>query len=377
MKTFHLHGPTWAFFTPEQMYGEEAKLRSTNLNYQNADLYILTKMRKVFFDESKTRVTSDGHVLVEIKVGNPKSKTYEIKKLSIPLVLFTYEIPSVKETFKSMEHCFFNILYNQYAPKSKLKLKTFELAKKLHSLGFLPLKLLFRYMKYIYSTEIRVSHENLYEINVYDPIIECTTNNAKAEEYQNKYPKKYALNNTGWDLTKRSTIAFDKLPGFTDSYNSTYKIDQIVNLFNIDVGGQEILYIGKTEQEDFNRLLPHDKLNMINARHLRNDFESNVIHLLGFQYFDSISTLQNKSIISKPDAITIAEASLINYFKPKENTHYVKNDGIQKWKHRKLLKTKKFTCIKLLLDIDGQYTKFYTKHLNHEGKNSHDLDIKL
>ncbi|MDO6575110.1 hypothetical protein, partial [Staphylococcus pasteuri_A] len=96
-----------------------------------------------------------------------------------------------------------------------------------------------------------------YEVSVYDPIIECTTDNEKAKLARQKNPRRYELNDANWDLEKKKEVNFDELPGFNETYNATFMVDQVVNLLDVDVGGQEVIYIGKTEQDDFNRLSAH------------------------------------------------------------------------------------------------------------------------
>ncbi|MGY5618845.1 hypothetical protein ACXHPE_17045 [Vibrio cincinnatiensis] len=377
MKVFQLDGPTWAFFTPEQMYGEQAKLRSANKNYINADLYMLTSMNKVLFNTKKTKVNYDGTISVEILVGNSSLKKFERKHLKIPLIHFTYEIPSVKKSFPTPEHCLAHLLYRQYQPKSKIKRKVISFAKKLHAKGLLSDIVLFVFSRAIFSSEVCVFHESQYEINVYDPLIESTTDDEKAKSYYQKNPEAFRINNAEWDIEKKKKVNFSMLPGFTDSYNSTYMVDQIVNSFEVDVGGQEVLYIGKTEQEDFERLVSHDKLNKTNALHLRDDYKANVVHLLGFRHYELIKAIPRASSIDKSDAITIAEATLINYFKPQYNTHYVNDDGAGNWQHRRLLKQKRYTYVNMLLDIDGQYTKFYTPDTVSSVKSSHSIEYSI
>ncbi|MDO6684507.1 MULTISPECIES: hypothetical protein [unclassified Agarivorans] len=377
MKTFNLEGPTWAFFTPEQMFGEEAKLRAAHKHYINADLYMLTKMNKVFFDTKKTRVTRDGSLSMVLHVGNQEKKEFDKIKLKFPLIISTYTIPSVKETFSSMKECFATLLYRQYVPRSDRKKTVVKIAKGLHRRGILTDKALFKVLMLVYSTEIKFEHKTPYEVSVYDPIIECTTDNEKAKLARQKNPRRYELNDANWDLEKKKEVNFDELPGFNETYNATFMVDQVVNLLDVDVGGQEVIYIGKTEQDDFNRLSAHNKLNKLNALHLRDEYKSNVVHLLGFKHYETIGFSNRNSNIKNSDAISTAEACLINYFKPRDNTHYVDDSGADGWKHRKVLKKKKYTNIKVLLDIDGQYTKFYTKHLGHQGKNSHDFEFRI
>ncbi|MCI4896597.1 hypothetical protein P3709_24080 [Vibrio parahaemolyticus] len=377
MKIFTLYDPKWAFFTPEQMFDEEAKLRSAHKHYLNADLYMLTKMNKVLFNPKKTKVTFGGDLSVEILVGNSEKKRFDKKRVRLPLIFTIYGFPSIKEKYKSIDLCFSMLLYERYKPSSEFKVKALSLAKIIHQHKLVSDRCLDRVIKFIYSTEVKVAHRNPYEINIFEPLLACMTDNDKAEQERKRNPKDYEMNNANWEQSKLKEVDFDKLPNFLEGYNSAYKIDQIVNYSELDVGGQEIVYIGKTEQEDFNRLSSHDKVNKINALHLRDEYKSNVIHLLGFKYCETIGSINRESNVKKSDAISTAEASLINYFKPHYNTHYVKNEGSRTWSHRVLLREKKFTHINLHFNVKGQYTKFFTKHLGHQGNNSYEIKFRI
>ena len=77
MKTLYFTGPTWMFMTPEQMYGEQAKVRSAHKHYQNADIYFLTKMRKVRFNPKKSFITSEGQIHIVLTLGDPTGELEE------------------------------------------------------------------------------------------------------------------------------------------------------------------------------------------------------------------------------------------------------------------------------------------------------------
>lgn len=95
-------------------------------------------------------------------------------------------------------------------------------------------------------------------------------------------------------------------------------------------------------------------------------------------YWDEpISTWPPQTSISEADAITIAEAELINYFKPSENEKYVKDEGKADWKHIKLLIRKKYRRVRGLLDVDGQYAKFFTPYVGVDKLNRHEIDDDL
>lgn len=378
MKKFHFDGPTWTFLTPEQMYDEEGKLREAHKYYQNADIYFLTIMRKCLFDPSKTRVSLNGNINCEILVGDPANKKFERVRVSYPLPEIWYAMPSVKARFKSRNEFFFTVLFNQYTPKSGIKRKCFLALRKLMKKGYISSNMGIKMLVAIYSTEISVRHENRYEINIFDPLVKSMTDDDKAEQARKKDPKLYALDDLEWDIERKKGVDFTKLPGADSNENCRLKVDQIVNYFNVDIGGQRIAYIGKTEQEPFERLFPHTKLNELNGKLSINEFESLVLHLFGFMYWDEPTNPFNpSSSISKSDAITVAEAELINYFKPPKNDDYVKDKGKPKWKHIRDLKRRGYKKIVGLVDIEGQYAKFFTSHIEGKGSNRHEIEIDL
>lgn len=378
MKNFHFDGPTWAFLTPEQMYDEEGKLRRAHKHYQNADIYFLSIMNKCLFEHKKTKVSLDGSIKCEVCVGNPSQRKFERIKLSFPLAEILYAMPGIKDRFGSRNEFLFFVLFNQYLPKKPLKKKLYALCRNLLKRGILSPKLGFRALRAIYSSEITVRHETRFEINIFDPLANCITNNEKAEEAKKADPRFYALNEADWDSSKTKDIDYSKLPGAGDIENCRLTIDQVINHFGIEIGNQKIAYIGKTEQEPFERLFPHKKLNELDAKLLKNEYETLVIHLFGFMNWDEpVLSFPPKTSIPETDAITIAEAELINYFKPSENDKFVKDGGKAKWKHIRLLLRKEYRKIRGLLDLDGQYAKFYTSHVSDEKLNRHEIEVDL
>lgn len=378
MKKFHFDGPTWAFLTPEQMYDEEGKLRRAHKHYQNADVYFLAIMNKCFFDPSKTKVTLDGGIRCEVYVGDPENKKFNRINLKFPLADILYAMPEIKARFRNRDDFLFFVLLNQYLPKSILKINIYRFVKKLVNNGTLSKLFGFKVLRLIYSSEIKVRHESRFEINVFDPVADAITDNGKAAKARKANPHNINLNEVDWDSNKTKEIDYDKLPGAGDKENCRLTIDQILNYFSIDIGNQKIAYIGKTEQEPFDRLFPHKKLNELDAKLLRNEYETLIIHLFGFSHWDEpVVSLTPYTSVAKSDAITIVEAELINYFKPSENDKFVNDEGKADWKHIKLLLGKKYRQIKGLLDIDGQYTKFYTTHVGNKKLNRHEIDVDL
>jgi hypothetical protein len=378
MKNFHFDGPTWAFLTPEQMYDEEGKLRRTHKHYQNADIYFMAIMNKCFFSPHKTRVTLNGRIRCEVCIGNPAKKKFYRKKLTFPLAEILYAMPGIKDRFHSSDGFLFFVLLNQYTPTSALKKRIYLSIIKLFKAGALPPEFAFKTLRAIYSSEIIVRHETRFEINIFDPVADAITGNEKTEETRKANSRFHDLNGEDWDSKKTAEIDYSKLPGAGEKENCRLTIDQIINHFDIDVGNQKIAYIGKTEQEPFDRLFPHKKLNELNAKLLKNEYETLIIHLFGFMSWDEpIVSWPPRTSISKADATTIAEAELINYFKPIENEKYVNNGGKSDWKHIKLLLREKYSIIRGLLDVDGQYAKFYTSHVGDNKLNRHEIDVEL
>lgn len=378
MKSFHFDGPTWAFLSPDQMYDEEGKLRRAHKHYQNADIYFLTIMKKCLFRPTKTKVSLNGNIKCEICIGDPIKKKFDHVKISFPIAEFLYAMPGIKDRFENSNEFLFFTLFNQYLPKTNIKKWFYEVSKNLLKKRRISPDACFKVLRAIYSLDIRVSHSTRFEIDIYDPLKACIINNEKAEAARKYDPKFYELNEKDWDLSRTKDVDYNNLPGYEDLGDSRLTVDQIISLFSIDVGNQRIAYIGKTEQEPFDRLFPHKKLNELDAKLLRNEYETLIIHLFGFMNWDSpISSLPANTSIPKSDAITIAEAELINYFKPSENDIYVKDEGRANWNHIRLLVNKEYKKILGLLDIDGQYTKFYTSHIGDTKLNKHEIQVDL
>lgn len=378
MKNFHFDGPTWAFLTPEQMYDEEGKLRRAHKHYQNADIYFLAIMNKCLFNPSKTKVALDGSVKCEICVGDPTKKKFERINIKFPLADILYAMPGVKDRFRNRDEFLFFVLIKQYLPNTIFKKKIYLLVKRFLKRGALSPRFGFKILRAIYSSEITVRHETRFEINIFDPAADAITDDEKAQKSRKANPRFYDLNEADWDSQKTEEVDYSKLPGAGEKENCRLTIDQVVNHFGIDVGNQNIAYIGKTEQEPLDRLFPHKKLNKLDAKLLKNEYETLTIHLFGFMNWDAPAlSLPPNTSLAKADAITVAEAELINYFKPSENDKYVSDDGKADWKHIKLLLRKKYSKVRGLLDIDGQYAKFYTSHVGDSKLNRHEIDVDL
>lgn len=368
-------GPLYMFITPEEMYGELGKLKSSHINYKEADIYFLSKMKKVKFDKSFKKVTKDASVEIKVMVFN-KDGSYKEQKGEIEIVDFFYSFPHIKKDFRSKDEFLFNILYSLYIPQKFIWKKILKIAKGFFIKGLLSEEVLFKLLKYIYSTEVKVEFFSDYTISIDEPISKILTDEEGLRVQQELFPDRHEeilnLNNEAFDKESLEKVDYAKL----DEYNSEsiiLSIDQIVNKFDIDVGEQEILYIGQTQREAFERLLPHEKLQELTSKFLRNDNEAIVVHLFGFQVFSNLISYHK---LKSDDKLTALEAELIKYFRPEMNDKF-KNGNRNSWKHIKNMKKLGVKEIMIELDIDGQYCRFTTKKVKKENPNQHIIRIKL
>lgn len=280
----------------------------------------------------------------------------------------------ISTQFSSRENFFVYVLlyhYKPQRPKSRLahwigsRLLVRGIAQELGS----------SLLKWSYSREVRVSHKNAYEISIDDPLARELTDDNKVEEMKQSNPAAYermqALFDADWDTEMLKSVDYKKLPGSPRRGALRLTVDQVINHFEVDVGPQEIVYIGKTEREPFERLLPHEKLQELQSRFLRNDGEAIVVHLFGFRVFDVEGEEMKESCINASEAVTANEAELINYFKPVMNDKYVRDAGKRTWAHMASLTSKGYRQIVTLLEVDGQYTKFVTKETDNVDPNRH------
>lgn len=371
-------GPSYLFLTPNEMYGEIGKLKSCHKKYKQADLYFLTKMKHTKFNENYNEI-KNAKVQIKVLVGEKEIN------VSINPISYFYQMEHFKNLFKSEDELLLNILHNSYIPNRKYHRIMFNTSRRLFLNNFLSSSLYIQILKYIYSKEIKVSFLSPYTISIDEPILKIITDEQKNKEFKNKFPEKYqAMQNSvsvEFDLECIKNIEHNKLP-YYDIEAMNYSIDQIINIENIDVGEQEILYIGQTEKEPFERLLPHEKLQELTSTFLRNDKEAIVIHLFGFQTILTANAklkhtlVLDKNKLTNKEMLTTLEAELINYFKPEMNSDY--KNGIRKnWEHIKKLKSLNYSNIFIELDIDGQYCKFKTDTINIFNMNQHIIQISI
>lgn len=379
MKTFYLGGPTWMFLIPDQMYGEDGKLRAAHHHYKNADIYFITKMCKIRFDTRQTRVTSDGQIQTTIIVGDPSGehKTY---RFVFPHIYTLYSVKHIAPQFESVEHFFKYTLCHYYRPQSRLSRAAYKFGRSLATIKALS-SLGFTLMNWAYAREVKISHKTAYEITIDDPLLRSIVNNAEVEQMKTENPEVYRrqreLHDADWDTERLKKVDFSQLPGGGEALASRLTVDQVINIFDVDVGVQEILYIGKTNREPFERLLPHEKLQELESKFLRNDGESLIVHLFGFKKIDIANGTVNQTKLKKEDATSACEAELINYFKPAMNSDYVKDTGKSNWDYIRKMRANKYQQILVELDIDGQYTKFASTEAGISGKNKHAFIVNL
>lgn len=370
-KSIGFTGPSYLFLTPNEMYREVGKLKQCHNNYKQADIYFLTKMKHVKFNEEYTEIKKNKIIIKIICAGVEK-------EVILDPMDHIYKIKHMKNIFQNKEELFFYMLHNEYTTKNRYLHFIYTNSKKLFMAKILSRKIYINILKYIYSKEIKVTFLTPYTVSIDEPILKIITDEKKNSEYKSQFPKRYEevqkKLNSEFNEECISNINYDKLP-FHHLRAINYSIDQIVNIENIDIGEQEILYIGQTEREPFARLLPHEKLQELGLTYLRNDKEAIVIHLFGFQtlIFDNNKNYVNINEINKltnKEIITTLEAELINYFKPIMNSDY-KHGERKNWKHVKKLKYLKYKNIIIEQDIDGLYCKFKTKTIDIENKNKH------
>ena len=362
MKALIFSEPTYIFMTPDEMYGELGKLKSCHKYAKNANIYFITKMKKVKFDTRYKKVDLNGNITLKIIRGD------KVEKVKFDPIDYIYNINRsyFQEIFKSKNNFFIYLMHNQYlSQKSHIRL-LINILKKTFSKNIISKKIYFKLMKIIYAKEVNIIFSSAYTVNIDEPILKASTL-IDTEDHHEVVPF-----DNQYDEDCYSNVNMDNLK-FRETGTITLTIDQIINLNNIDVGDQEVLYIGQTKREPFERLLPHEKLQKLIATHTRNEHEAIVVHLFNFKQLGKYSD-DNK--LEKSDKITTLEAELIHYFKPTENNHY-KDSSRSTWNHIKKLKSLKYSDIAIELNIDGEYCKFRTNTINLDNKNIHAMQVKI
>lgn len=359
MKVLIFSEPTYIFVTPDEMYGELGKLKSCHKYAKNANIYFITKMKKVKFDTNYKKINLDGNITLKILLGDT------VKKITFDPIDYIYNINTeyFQAIFKNKNNFFIYLMHNQFTPQKAFMRLTMKIIKNAFIKKVINKKYYFKLMKIIYAKDMNIIFPTAYTVSINEAMVKATTSNTNTENlemvpFDNQY-----------DEDCYEKVDMGKLE-FRESGSLILTIDQIINLNNIDVGDQEVLYIGQTKREPFERLLPHEKLQKLVSTYTRNENEAIVVHLFNFK------KLINYSDISKTDEINALEAELIHYFKPIENIHYVDSNR-NTWSHIKKLKSLKYSGVAIELNMDGEYCKFKTAHINPENKNIHFINTKL
>lgn len=355
--------PSYIFIRPDEMYDEIGKLYASHNYYKDGEIYFITKMKKAYFNR-KYKVKNNSLVELNFIVNEKSYKT------DIDIIKFLYEHDYYKSKFNNENEFFINIMHNVYIPSNFLLNFFFISIKKLYSNKLIDEIRYLKYLKYIFSKEIKVNFLSDYKISIYDPISKIIADEKMLEEFKKNSPKEFdrmkkSLDHT-FDKDRISEIDFSKISSSND-ISLDLSIDQIINYNNIEVGNQEILYIGQTKREPFDRLHEHKILQEYLAKFQRNDKEQIILHIFNFKVWDinKVTSSIKKSLNKKikiDDKITAIESELINYFIPEKNVHYTKENR-KEWEHIKRLKKLNYTEIAFELNMDNEYCRFSTSKI--------------
>lgn len=352
--------PTYMFIQPDEMYDEIGKLYESHNYYKNGEIYFITKMKKAYF-EQKYKVKNNSLIELNFFANGKKYKT------NIDVIKIMYEAEYCKNKFINQNDFFINFMHYIYKPSSFILNVMLVNLKKLYLNKLIDNKKYIKYLKYIFSKEIKVKYLSGFRISIFNPISKFITDEKLLKEFELNSPLEFEKMKKSldhiFDKKRVEKIDFSKI---TSSSEITLEIsiDQIINYNNIDVGNQEILYIGQTKKEPFDRLHEHKILQEYLAKFQRNDKEQILLHIFNFKIWDINKTTKtilkelNKKI-NLEDKITIIEAELINYFCPEKNIHYTK-DNRKEWEHIKKLKKLNYSEVAFELNMDKEYCRFCT-----------------
>ena len=128
-KSIGFTGPSYLFLTPNEMYGEIGKLKQCHKNYKQADIYFLTKMKHVKFNENYIEIKKNKIIIKIICAGIEK-------KVIIDTIDHIYNIKHLKNIFNNKEELFFYMLHNEYKTKNRYLNFIYNNVKKLFIVQF-------------------------------------------------------------------------------------------------------------------------------------------------------------------------------------------------------------------------------------------------
>lgn len=224
-KSIGFTGPSYLFLTPNEMYGEIGKLKQCHNNYKQADIYFLTKMKHIKFNENFIEIKKNKIIIKIICAGIEK-------EIILDPIEYIFNIKHLKNIFHNKEELFFYMLHNEYKTKNRYLNFIYTNVKKLFISKVLSKKAYINILKYIYSKEIKVTFLTPYTVSIDEPILKIIIDEKKNAEYKLDFPEKYEdvqkIFNSEFDEDCIKRINHDKLP-FNHIRAINYSIDQIVS----------------------------------------------------------------------------------------------------------------------------------------------------
>jgi len=323
MKTYyHSYIKKFQFIPKSTLYDEESKPIISEFNKHEATLYCIVKTPRIAFLPKTFSVDENYNLTGKIIVGNNNNN---IKDIKFNAVEFLYQMPQLKEHFSTLE-----IFCDTYMNLDKR------------------LPLLSNNLKYKELSSIDMDNSNESKIRLNCPIVQAIT--------QGK------------------------------GLYSDLRIYQLINYFNINIlEDLEIVYIGKSNDNTWNRLYNHNKWGLL-EEHRDKSKEDYLVYFLqlddskiNISNNDNLSTIHrdNDNKINLVDATKITEASLINYFiKNKKFNKEMVNTDLSKWDFiKKKLTDKGYTDVVVELYLDGPFGNLGTIDTGY--KAYHNIEYKI
>lgn len=165
---------------------------------------------------------------------------------------------------------------------------------------------------------------------------------------------------------------------------SDLRIYQLINYFNIDIlEDLEVQYIGKSNDNTWNRLYNHNKWGLLEEHRDKRE-EDYLVYFLQLEDIkinisgrDNLSTIHKDNNINLVDATKITEASLINYFiKNKKFNKEMVDIDLAKWDFiKKKLSDNGYTDVVVELYLDGLFGNLGTIDIGY--KSYHQIEYKI